>query len=419
MKKKLLFGLAAAGTALAMIPLFAAFEAHIINVTAKIENALAVNRESIEFGTVFPEEHLFEKLIVTLSNSFLDEDRVDDVTYVIKQKPKCQRDPGTDPTLPLHRPVDSITHQCPEGYSAMPLLCPYLSKEKEDDDKSLTTDLPPFDTDVEALHGDPLAWNTNDPLNIANGKLTKQGDDVEDRWDIDLLVPCFVGECAQDGKIPPKYQLDPELKDEDGSVLMGCDLWVEVNGVSLPTEDDTTLTVTKTVTNDNGGNNVIGDFPLFIDGSPVSSGVAVAVTPGAHVVSETGPSGYEATFGGDCDADGDVTVPPGGSATCTIENNDIAPSITLAKSVINDGLGTSVSADFTMTVNGTIVPSGTSIVVDANTPNTIDESDPALVGVGYSFVSLTGDPECPAALAGTATLDEGEAITCTITNNDD
>ena len=51
MKRKIILGLGAAGTALALLPLFAAFEAHVINVTAKIENALAVSTNSIEFGT--------------------------------------------------------------------------------------------------------------------------------------------------------------------------------------------------------------------------------------------------------------------------------------------------------------------------------------------------------------------------------
>src|SRR3990167_10259574 len=88
--KKLLFGLAAAGTALAMVPLFAAFEAHVINVTAKIENALFVHPESIEYGTVFPQEHLLSDFFITFSRSFSEtaQNRVGKVDYVIKQKPK-------------------------------------------------------------------------------------------------------------------------------------------------------------------------------------------------------------------------------------------------------------------------------------------------------------------------------------------
>src|SRR3989344_4336144 len=89
MKKKIVLGLAAAGTAVDMVPLFAAFEAHVINVTAKIENALSVPIEPINFGTVFPQEVLFRNVPVALSQSFIDEGRVDDVSYIIRQKPKC------------------------------------------------------------------------------------------------------------------------------------------------------------------------------------------------------------------------------------------------------------------------------------------------------------------------------------------
>jgi hypothetical protein len=50
----------------------------------------------------------------------------------------------------------------------------------------------------------------------------------------------------------------------------------------------------------------------------------------------------------------------------------------------------------------------------ANTAYAIDETQLP----GYTFVSITGDAKCPAALAGTITLDEGDDITCTITNDD-
>ena len=37
---------------------------------------------------------------------------------------------------------------------------------------------------------------------------------------------------------------------------------------------------------------------------------------------------------------------------------------------------------------------------------------------GYQFVSITGDAKCPSILGGTVSLNEGESITCTITNDD-
>jgi hypothetical protein len=64
-------------------------------------------------------------------------------------------------------------------------------------------------------------------------------------------------------------------------------------------------------------------------------------------------------------------------------------------------------------VDGVGVPSGASIAVTSNTPHTINETGK----VGYTFVNITGDAQCPAVLGGTATLTEGQAITCTITNN--
>ena len=70
--------------------MFAAFEAHVINVTATIENALYVHPESRNFGTIFPQEYKEMGIFVTFSQSFSAENqtRVDDVDYVIKQKPK-------------------------------------------------------------------------------------------------------------------------------------------------------------------------------------------------------------------------------------------------------------------------------------------------------------------------------------------
>ena len=51
---------------------------------------------------------------------------------------------------------------------------------------------------------------------------------------------------------------------------------------------------------------------------------------------------------------------------------------------------------------------------DANTPYAIDETQLT----GYTFVSITGDPKCPRSWAARITLDEGDDITCTITNDD-
>lgn len=188
-------------------------------------------------------------------------------------------------------------------------------------------------------------------------------------------------------------------------------------------EDETprtaTLTVTKVVTNDNGGNNVIADFQLFADNGttefPMTSGSSTSMVADTYTITETGISGYVASFSGDCDASGVVTLNPGDNKTCTITNNDLPANITLIKSVINNNGGTATAnSAWGLRIDGSIVPNNTSVAVSANTPHSINEDGRA----GYAFSSITGNPKCPAVLGGTATLDEGEAITCTITNDD-
>lgn len=85
------------------------------------------------------------------------------------------------------------------------------------------------------------------------------------------------------------------------------------------------LIVNKIVINDNGGTKVISDFPLFIDGASVTSGVASTTTIGLHTVSETFDSGYTSVVGGNCAANGTITLALGDVKTCTITNDDIAP----------------------------------------------------------------------------------------------
>lgn len=180
-----------------------------------------------------------------------------------------------------------------------------------------------------------------------------------------------------------------------------------------------TITVVKTVINDDGGNNLVPSFQLLVGSTPVSSGVAIQVNPGSYEVSEQGAQGYEATYGGDCDEDGNITLAEGESYTCTIENDDIQPNITLVKNVINDNNGIALATDFRMRVNGTRISSGSSKSFDSNLDLTITED-------AFSGYTFQGPIECHsisrsfdlANLGDTLQLDEGEQMICTITNND-
>ncbi len=171
-----------------------------------------------------------------------------------------------------------------------------------------------------------------------------------------------------------------------------------------------TITVIKQITNDDGGNNVIGDFQLYVGGTPVISGQTNSFPAGSYTVTGTGISGYKAEFSLDC-TNGSIALAAGENKICTLNNNDIKPNITLIKNVVGGGpLGAS---QFPMYVDGILVQNNSSISVSSNTPHVITETQQT----GYHFTSITGSAKCPTNLGDTATLNEGEAITCTITNS--
>jgi hypothetical protein len=115
-----------------------------------------------------------------------------------------------------------------------------------------------------------------------------------------------------------------------------------------------TLTLVKTVANDNGGSATADDFQAYIDGSQVAWGEVNTLIAGTYTASEDELPGYAASdWGGDCAADGTVTVEPGVNKTCTITNDDIAPTLTLVKTVVNDNGGTLLVSDFPLFVDGT------------------------------------------------------------------
>lgn len=84
------------------------------------------------------------------------------------------------------------------------------------------------------------------------------------------------------------------------------------------------LTVVKVVINDDDGISEVSDFPLWVNGDmSVTSGQANILSPGEYSVSETDDTDdYNATFSGDCDSNGNVTLSAGESKTCVITNDD-------------------------------------------------------------------------------------------------
>jgi hypothetical protein len=168
-----------------------------------------------------------------------------------------------------------------------------------------------------------------------------------------------------------------------------------------------------------------GLFNLLIDGTTYGADKPcggttgpVLVTPGAHVVSETAGSGtnlanYDTVIGGDCAANGSVTVAGGETKTCTITNTR-KPTLTVNK-VCNPPSDTGL---FNLRIDGTTyaanAPCGgtTGAIVLNIGAHTVSET--AGTGTNLADYSVTIGGDCNGA--GSVTLAAGENKTCTITN---
>lgn len=128
-----------------------------------------------------------------------------------------------------------------------------------------------------------------------------------------------------------------------------------ITNVKLPK-----LTLVKTVVNNNSGTAVAADFQAMIDGSNVAWNAPQMLAVGTHTASEAALTGYAAgAWGGDCAADGTITLAAGENKTCTITNDDIPPQVEgklLISEVIYDlgtGQGTEPGNEWVELYNGT------------------------------------------------------------------
>ena len=183
------------------------------------------------------------------------------------------------------------------------------------------------------------------------------------------------------------------------------------------------LTLEKVVINDNGGTAVADNWTLTAAGYDSQSPDA-----GTYDLSEVANAGTPAADGytltslicsddsGTSVASPTVTLDLGEDVTCTFTNDDDAPSLTLEKVVINDNGGTAVADNWTLTAAG----------YDSQSPDagTYDLSEVANAGTpaadgGYTLTSLVCSDDSGTSVASpTVTLDLGEDVTCTFTNDD-
>lgn len=112
-------------------------------------------------------------------------------------------------------------------------------------------------------------------------------------------------------------------RDTGGNYAIG---YATLAGPVLPA----TINIVKTVVNNNGGTKAVSDFPLFVNGTLVISGVTNTFPVGSYAITETTDPNYTQSFSGDC-PDGNINLVPGDNKFCIITNNGTAPVITNPK----------------------------------------------------------------------------------------
>ena len=226
-----------------------------------------------------------------------------------------------------------------------------------------------------------------------------------------------------------------EISPESPTLTLG--LAADVTCTFSNTDLAGSLTLVKEIVNDNGGTAVPEDWNQRLTAQPATGDTLVfdhsetiGVPGGTYTLAEIDQlAGYELT-GLSCTAgqtsltSPTVTVPNGDNVTCTFVNDDIAPTLTLVKTVVNDNGGTAAATDWTLSAT---TPGGpdlsgasgatavTAVTVPANSEYTLAETGPD----GYDWSSLACDNGADASVADpTVTLALDEDVTCTFVNDD-
>ena len=176
----------------------------------------------------------------------------------------------------------------------------------------------------------------------------------------------------------------------------------------------------KTVVNDNGGTKVAADWMLTASGPTAFSGNGPQVANGAgfaagtYTLSESGPSGYTASAwacsGGTQGGPETISLQLGDSATCSITNDDTAPTLRLIKTIVNDNGGTVTDENsFGLRINGQLALHDVPVELDAGDHQASEDGLPDY---------LAGPWGGACAADGSVVLEPGNIASCTITNDD-
>jgi uncharacterized repeat protein (TIGR01451 family) len=234
------------------------------------------------------------------------------------------------------------------------------------------------------------------------------------------VTPTFIGTIIADALGSTGITLGHFANLTGRLLAFGHTVTTDSNTITVPAcaPANPILHVVKHVVTDNGGTATAGNWNLAVTSSNGGTGTGSAAgseagttytlqAGKAYSVTESGgPSGYLMTGSADCtiaDATADT------SYTCTITNDDIAPTLVVNKIIVNDNAGTKLlPSDFSLKVDGIGVTHG---AVNTTT-------------IGLHTVSETADSSYTAtigghcAVDGTITLGLGDIKICTITNDD-
>jgi hypothetical protein len=123
----------------------------------------------------------------------------------------------------------------------------------------------------------------------------------------------FSGDCNSSGVV--------HVEDGEDATCTITNTWL--GGTGGAGDEEATLTVTKVVV---GGDMEVNDFPLFLNGMSITSGISTTTSTGTSTVTETSDPDYNGVFSGDCNSLGQVHLNDGQTKSCTLTNTFIGTS---------------------------------------------------------------------------------------------
>ena len=204
MRKKAILIVAALLLVVSGVAAVSAYEGHLVNIKAHVENAIGVETYELDFGVSFPQEQRQEDLTWGLSESFLDDtqDRVSSLTYDLYWELKTLEEGAAPPYLDdYYVPLNPFLHVyflSPDGDTiddAAALTVPgvgtpvkfgtgYLAKADVTDDDCDTLHFTFYVPVFEGYFNDL----TNDPYDymLMEGEFITEVERICDTFDVDV-----------------------------------------------------------------------------------------------------------------------------------------------------------------------------------------------------------------------------------------